>query len=135
MEEGEGGGGGGAGRPSKSRNSKDAIQGTSCPRMVSDYFAKVLGWGFPNDIRRSMLVISPHVMGSVYRSCTKSLLPHFVLILIRRSEIEDKEVCESVLRDCAKSSHRTRVCAKRLHPRVAVLSVCIHALRANLPNV
>ena len=65
-----------------------------------------------------MLVISPHVVGSVYRSCTKSLLPHFVLILTRRSEIEDKEVSESVLKRI--SAGETEITSRKVRDNAAV---------------
>ena len=65
-----------------------------------------------------MLAISPHVVGSVNRSCTKSLLPHFVLLLTRRSEIEDKEICESVLTGV--SAGETEIPSRKVRDNAAV---------------
>ena len=65
-----------------------------------------------------MLVISPHVVGSVYRSCTKSLLPHFVFILIRRNEIEDMEVSESDLKRV--SAGETEIPSRKFRDNAAV---------------
>ena len=75
-----------------------------------------------------MLVISPHVVGSVYRSCTKSLLPHFVLILIRRNEIEDKEVCESVLKRV--SAGETEIPSRKVRDNAAV-GIMFNCVRGN----
>ena len=65
-----------------------------------------------------------------YRSCTKSLLPHFVLILIWRSDIEDKEVSESVLKRVP--AGQTEIPSRKIRDNAAVgvMFNCVRGIAA-----